>query len=53
MSMRSLYKLLFMTELLLAEGLASFRLEKRRYFALRCIAAVNLFSLVAPLFPFP
>ena len=53
MSMLSLYKLLFMTELLLAEGLASFRLKKRRYFALRCIAAVIICYAVALLFPLP
>lgn len=32
MSMLSLYKLLFMSELLIAEGLVSFRLNKRSFF---------------------
>lgn len=53
MSMLSLYKLLFMSELLIAEGLVSFRLNKRRFFVLRCIAAIILCYAVALLFPLP
>lgn len=53
MSMLGLYKLLFMTELLLAEALVSFRLKKRRYFVLRCIAAIIVCYAFALLFPLP
>lgn len=47
-----LYKLQFMAELLIAEGLMSFRLKRNGYFFLRCIAAVVLcfaFALALPI----
>ena len=53
MSMLSLYKLLFMTELLLAEGLVSFRLKRRKLFVLRLIATLAVCYVVAVFFPMP
>ena len=53
MSMLSLYKLLFMTELLLAEALVSFRLKRRKLFVLRLIAALAVCYVVAVFFPMP
>lgn len=53
MSMLGLYKILFMTELLLAEGLLAFRLIRRGRFVLRLIAAVAVCYAAAFLFPLP
>lgn len=47
------YKLLFMTELLAAEALFTFRLQKRGYFALRAALVVAVCYAVAALYPLP
>lgn len=45
------YKILFLTELLIAEFLFSFRLEKRKMFPLRCIASIILCYILTFLYP--
>ncbi len=51
MTALSLYKLIFMTELLVAEGLLTFRMSKRKYFWWRVLGAIAVCYLVAFLFP--
>lgn len=47
------YKLLFMTELITAEVLFTFRLTKRRFFVWRVLAAIAVCYAVAALYPLP
>lgn len=47
----SIYKLVFMAEILIAEGLFTFRLKKRKYFAFRCIGSIAVCFLCAFLYP--
>lgn len=47
----SAYKLLFVAELLVAEGAYTFRMEKRRYFLLRLTAALAFCFLSAYFYP--
>ena len=47
----ALYKLIFITELLVAEFLFAFRFPKRKYFVLRLIGGIILNYLVAYFFP--
>ena len=47
----ALYKLIFITELLVAEFLFAFRFPKRKYFALRLIGGIIVNYLIAYFFP--
>ena len=47
----SLYKLLFMAQLLFGEGMFLFRLERRTRFGLRLTTAIGVMFLLTALFP--
>ncbi len=47
------YKLMFVTELLVAEGFVTFRFERRKLWPLRLLLAVAAVYLLAVLFPLP
>lgn len=51
MTALALYKILFMTELLVAETILTFRMAKRKYFWLRVAGAVIVCYAIAFLFP--
>jgi len=51
MTMLALYKFIFTTEILIAEGLFMYKLSKRGYFALRLAASIILCYLLTWLFP--
>lgn len=51
MTLLELYKYLFTTELLVAEGLFTFRLAKRKHFAFRALGGIALCYLLTALFP--
>lgn len=51
MTSLSWYKLLFMTELLIAEGLFTFRMKKRTFFWLRLFAVLAVCYAVAAFYP--
>ena len=53
MSSLSIYKLVFVTQLIAAEGMISYRKKKYPYFALRLVAALSGLYLVAWVFPLP
>lgn len=47
----SLYKLLFVAELLIAEGICTFRMQRRKYFVIRLLVSLAVCFLVAFFFP--
>ncbi len=54
MSMLAIYKFIFITEIIIAEGLFMYKLSRRKYFAARlvlCIAVCYLLTALFPVFP--
>lgn len=51
MSMLAVYKFIFTTEILIAEGLFMYKLSRRKYFAVRLAASVAVCYLLTALFP--